>query len=340
MSTSRVLRFAHPEPPRSSILLLPFFLPFAGCPGRCVFCDQHAQTGVEKLDLNAALDALRVRLTEAPAPFGVGFFGGTFTGLEWAWQDRFLDAAAAFRAQGLHHVRVSTRPDRIDPDTLRRLRERGVDLVELGIQTFDSDVLRASGRGYDGRLAMDACRMARDADLDLGIQLLPGLPGHDPARWRRDVNAAIALRPAVVRIYPCVVMAGTELARMHARGDYEPWALDVAVREAGWAVSRFWEAGIRVIRLGLAGEAGMRAGLVAGPWHPAFGNMVRSEALCVFLEETLAGMPVRGFFMPRRLQGELWGHKRANAPRLERLGITNQTLRLWSEPVLGAAVEA
>lgn len=340
MSISRVLRFVHPEPFRPQVLLLPFFLPFAGCPGRCVFCDQHAQTGVGDVDPATALDALRARLAEAPAPFGVGFFGGTFTGLEQAWQERFLDAAAAFRVQGLNHVRISTRPDRIDPDTLRCLRERGVDLVELGIQTFDPDVLRASGRSYDGRRAMDACRMVRDAGLELGIQLLPGLPGHDAARWRQDVRAAIALRPAVVRIYPCVVMAGTELARMHARGDYAPWDLDVAVREAGWALLRFWEAGIRVIRLGLASEVGMRAGLVAGPWHPAFGNMVRSEALCVFLEETLTGMPVRGFFVPQRLQGELWGHKRANAPRLERLGINKQISRPWSDPALGVVVEA
>lgn len=339
MLQTRTVRFAHPEPPGTKLRLIPFFLPFAGCPGRCVFCDQHAQTGVSGIDPNVALNDLRTRLNVGRAPFGLGFFGGTFTGLSREWQDRFLNVAAGFREQGLFHVRVSTRPDRVDPETLARLRAGGVDMVELGVQSFQTDVLRASGRGYDSETAARACRMVREAGLRLGIQLLPGLPGHDPGRWRKDVDAAIARQPEVVRIYPCVVMAGTELARWHARGEYIPWDLDTAVTECGWATLRFWEAGIRVIRLGLADEAGMRSGLVAGPWHAAFGNMVRSEALCVFLENKLPGMTVRAMSLPQRLEGELWGHKRANAPRLERLGISKQILRAWSDPDIAVDVE-
>lgn len=339
MSKIRVLRFPHPEPPGAKIRLVPFFLPFAGCPGRCVFCDQHAQTGVAGISLDTALVELRARLAAGRAPFGVGFFGGTFTGLDRTWQERFLGVASEARSQGLDHVRVSTRPDRIDPETLRLLRERGVDMVELGVQSFQADVLRASGRGYTPEVAATACRMVHEAGLRLGIQLLPGLPGHDPTLWRDDVDLAIAQRPEVVRVYPCVVMAGTELARWHARGEYAPWPLDMAVRECGWAVLRFWEAGIRVIRVGLADEVGLRSGMVAGPWHPAFGNMARSEAMCCFLENKLAGLTVRAMCVPRRLGGDLWGLGRANAPRLERLGITKRILRAWPDRDIAVDVE-
>ena len=342
MARTRRVHFSFPWPPADRTRLVPFFLPFAGCPGRCVFCDQQAQTGGGPVALEQALDSLETLLARQAGPFGLGFFGGTFTGLPPAWQDRFLELAARFRgAAGLAHVRVSTRPDRLDPETLARLRDRGVSMVELGVQSFDAGVLERSGRGYDGDTAALACAMVREAGLRLGIQLLPGLPGHDPSLWRADVARTLELRPDVVRIYPCVVMAGTELAGMHARGEYAPWPLDTAVRESAHAVLRFHQAGVRVIRLGLAGEPDMLARLVAGPWHPAFGNMVRALALLTFLEEGLqgAGGRVSRIFVPARLAGDLWGHGRSNAAALARLGIVKDRVEFWPEPDIVVELE-
>lgn len=326
------LNFFHPEPLRTALRLLPVFLPFAGCPGRCVFCDQHVQTGLGEIGLEAALADLAVRLSREKGPYGLGFFGGTFTGLSLAWQERFLDLAARFMGpEGLVHLRLSTRPDRVDRQTLDRLRAKGVSMVELGVQSFSSAVLAASGRGYDGSLAEKSCAMVRDAGLELGIQLLPGLPGHDCGLWREDVLRTLALNPDVVRIYPCVVVRGTVLSDMFERGEYVPWPLDAAVEECGRAVLAFWKRGVRVIRLGLAGEAGLLERIIAGPWHPAFGNMARSMALRLFLEEKIFAGRASRIFLPRRLAGELWGHGRANAPALARLGIVRENVNFWSE---------
>lgn len=323
--------------------LLPVFLPFAGCPSRCVFCDQHAQTGLGGLSLEDALEALRERLAQEDGqPFGLGFFGGTFTGLSLAWQDRFLGLAARFAGpDGLVHLRVSTRPDRVDAESLKRLRGSGVSMIELGVQSFSSPVLAASGRGYDGAVAAGACSMVREAGLELGIQLLPGLPGHDASLWREDVRQTLALAPDVVRIYPCVVVRGTGLADMYLRGEYAPWPLKMAVEESGRALLDFWKAGIRVIRLGLAGEPGLLERLVAGPWHPAFGNMARSLALGLFLEEKLAGQAgrVTKIFLPSRFAGELWGHGRGNAQALARLGIVRENVNFWSESDIALELE-
>lgn len=334
MTKKMDLRFPHPEPLGPRLRLIPVFLPFAGCPGRCVFCDQHAQTGLGDVGLEAALDDLSERLSREDGPYGLGFFGGTFTGLGLAWQERFLDLAARHMAQGsLVHLRLSTRPDRVDRQTLDRLRERGVSMIELGVQSFSSAVLAASGRGYDGSVAAKSCVMVREAGLELGIQLLPGLPGHGFGQWREDVRQTLALNPDVVRIYPCVVVRGTGLSEMFGRGEFVPWPLEAAVEECGRAVLAFWKHDVRVIRLGLAGEAGLLARLVAGPWHPAFGNMVRSRALLLYLEEQVgqaAGRASR-IFLPRRLAGELWGHGRANAPALARLGIVRENVNFWSE---------
>lgn len=334
MAIKADLRFPHPEPLPLRLRLLPVFLPFAGCPARCVFCDQHVQTGRGEVGPDAALADLAVRLGQEQGPYALGFFGGTFTGLSPVWQDRFLALAGRFMGpEGLVHLRLSTRPDRVDRQGLDRLRASGVSMVELGVQSFSSAVLAASGRGYEGSLAEKACAMVREAGLELGIQLLPGLPGHDVRLWRDDVRRALALSPDVVRIYPCVVVRGTPLADMFGEGEYVPWPLETAALECGRAVLDFWQGGVRVIRLGLASEAGLLERLVAGPWHPAFGNMARSMALRLYLEEKIGATGRRAgrIFLPRRLAGELWGHGRANAPALARLGIVRENVEYWSE---------
>jgi len=214
-------------------------------------------------------------------------------------------------------------------------------MIELGVQSFSSSVLASSGRGYDAAVAAGACAMVREAGLELGIQLLPGLPGHDAPLWREDVRRTLALGPDVVRIYPCVVVRGTGLADLYNRGEYAPWPLETAVEESGRALLDFWKAGVRVIRLGLAGEPGLLERILAGPWHPAFGNMARSLALRLFLEEQLSGLPgrVSRIFLPSRFGGELWGHGRDNAEALARLGIVRENVNFWSETDIAVELE-
>lgn len=335
MTQREPLYFAHPEPVVTGEPLVPFFLPFAGCPGRCVFCDQHRQTGLGPVVWEQVAKELRARVEQRTGSFGLGFFGGTFTGLPQTWQDRLLATIQPLRQDGrLRHVRISTRPDMVDPAGLEHLRGLGVSMIELGVQTFARSVLDNSGRGYGPEAARKACRMVRDAGLELGIQLLPGLPGHDQQLWREDVDWVLQLKPAVVRVYPCVVMAGTELAGMYRQGRYSPWSLDMAVSEVGWAVLRFWQAGIRVIRLGLAAEKGMLDAMLAGPWHPAFGNMVRARALLHLLQDKVGGIDPSWseLRVPQRCAGDFWGHGRGNAAALASLGIDKSRVCFWDQP--------
>lgn len=322
--------------------LVPFFLPGMGCPQKCVFCDQKAQTGTPDIKLEHALTLLQALLSTQERPFGLGIFGGTFTGLPAIWQERFLEQTRILRQSGkLLHLRVSTRPDCIDQETLTRLRAGGVDMVELGIQSFSTQVLRKSGRGYNRTQAVNACEAVRQHGFELGIQLLPGLPEHNAGLWREDVAQTMALRPSVVRIYPCVVIRDTPLGAMYARGEYVPWSLPLAVEETGWAILQFWKAKIQVIRLGLAAQPDMLDKLEAGPWHPAFGNMARSAALLRFLKELLTDRAdhVRSIWIPHSLNGELWGHRRANAQALAHLGVTPERVHFWPEAEIGVELE-
>ncbi|QGY39383.1 radical SAM protein [Pseudodesulfovibrio cashew] len=309
------LRFAHPEPEPARSRVWPVFIPFAGCPYRCVYCAQDKQTGQGDADLTDVLrnmeQDLDAALADGRGPYELAFYGGTFTALARAWQEKFLNVAGGYRELGLvTRVRCSTRPDCVEAEWLSALRDMGLDMVELGIQSFDDDALRKAGRGYDGDLARSACALVKATGLALGIQLLPGLPGDRPGVFRDDVHQAVLLAPETVRLYPCLVIRGTPLATLWGHGLFMPWTVDRAREELAAALPRLWEAGIRVIRLGLPPEGTLAEHILAGPWHPALGQSARSLALFEIVREKAAELdtPPALLEVPRRYQGELFGH--------------------------------
>ena len=188
--------------------------------------------------------------------------------------------ADSLRRDGcITRFRCSTRPDRLDAALLARLRRHGCRTVELGIQSFSDTALQASERHYSGRQATEACRLVRDAGLALGVQLLPGMPGHQPEDFLADVRRALDLGADMLRFYPCLVLAGTELARRWQQGLYAPWPLPrtLSLLARGWLYAR--RAGVPVIRMGLAPEPGMEAALLAGPADRNLGGRVLGRAL-------------------------------------------------------------
>lgn len=346
------LPFPHPDPAfsagtsqrgenRRRNRVWPVFLPFAGCRTRCVYCAQTLQTGTPHRPLAEAhrtlAQDLSAALASGTAPLELAFYGGTFTALPDPWPERFLALADEFRQAGLiTRIRCSTRPDAVSPESLARLKSQGLSLVELGIQSFDDAVLEASRRGYSGEEARNACATVRDAGLGLGIQLLPGLPARgrlcmSGETLEKDAEAAAGERPECVRLYPCLVIRGTELARMYQAGVYEPWSLDDAVRRTAGAVRTFWAAGIPVIRTGLAQEEGLAEGIVAGPWHEAFGARVRARVLLEYVREILSGEggaePLQ-LRVPRRVRGEIFGHRNELLAEYERCGLGRDRIRV------------
>lgn len=328
--TRKFLLFKHPEPRRERPRIHPVFLPFAGCPHRCLFCDQNSQTGqgarpLAEVHKDLAAQLSRLVQTHAPAR-EIAFYGGTFTALPAPWPRRFLELAAEFRAKGLiTRVRCSTRPDAVTSQGLLELSRLGLDMVELGIQSFDDDALAASGRGYTGRTAQWGCAMVKKAGLALGIQLLPGLPGDRPGIFRRDCDLTAKIRPEAARLYPCMVLEGTKLADMWRNGDYRPWNLPRARQELALGLGTLWRAGVSVIRIGLAPEPGMQGRTLAGAKHSSLGQMVRSMALYdhIRLMAARLGKAPRELRYPQRYSGEISGFGGELAPAYKRLGLTS-----------------
>lgn len=326
--------FRHPEPETGRTRVWPVFVTFQGCPGRCVFCAQHLQSGQAPLPLATVLAAMTADILAAGekgrGPYELAFYGGVFTALPDPWPWRFLDAAARLREAGLvTRLRCSTRPDACAPGLLSRLADAGLDMVELGAQSFDDAVLQAAGRGHDAAAIRTAGRAVRQAGLALGLQLLPGLPGHTPELFARDVAETVALQPDIARLHPCLVVAGTPLAGLYRAGRYVPWSLDTTLTALARSLPVLWRAGVRVARIGLCPEPAFQAAVIAGPVHPALGARVRARALLAMLADAIRALDGRpaGLIAPRRFAGEMFGHAGELVPAYAALGLARERVR-------------
>lgn len=267
-------------------LIVPLFIPNEGCPHRCIFCDQGEITAAKGQGppdgerVEAVIEAAVASKTFQLRPRReIAFYGGTFTGLPVPRMKALLDVAARYVNRGLFDaVRLSTRPDAVEMGTLSLLRERRVTTVELGAQTMDDEVLHLAGRGHRAEDTVRAVENLRNAGLRVGIQLMPGLPGDSPVKFRETVGKVLTLRPDMVRIYPALVIRGTELARWYERGAFRPLALDEAISLCKESCALLEENRIPVIRMGLMSSPTLlkEGRILAGPWHPAFGFLVRS----------------------------------------------------------------
>ena len=258
------------------------FIPHKGCPHDCAFCNQKSITGAAwEVTGRQAEEIISAHLaTMGPeVEAEIAFFGGSFTAVEPGYQTELLKAAYPFVSSGrVRGIRISTRPDAIDGPILQNLKRYGVTTIELGAQSMDDGVLRRAGRGHDAEAVRRAARQIKEAGFFLGLQMMLGLAGDSFEKSSRTADEFIALGADCVRIYPTLVLSGTALCRQFEAGVYRPLALDEAVSWCANFWLRFQKAGIPVIRLGLNPGKSLEEGLVAGPYHPAFGELVKSEA--------------------------------------------------------------
>lgn len=210
---------------RRDALFLYLHVPF--CEMRCGFCNLFTTVN-PKDDLPARyLDALRrqvaqVREAIGPARFArLAIGGGTPTYLEPGQLHALFDLAESLGAGlGAIPISVETSPKTATPERLRALRERGVDRVSIGVQSFVEAEVAAAGRAQrtaDVEAALAAIRAAGFPTLN--IDLMYGLPGQTVASWLGSLRAALRHRPEELFLYPLYVRPLTGLGR---RADGRP----------------------------------------------------------------------------------------------------------------------
>ena len=317
--------------------IIPLFVPHAGCPHQCVFCDQRSISGAaEPVTPRQAAAAVEQALRRSGPGAELAFYGGSFTAIDPAAQEALLAAAQPFLADGrLGALRCSTRPDAVDPAVIDRLRRYGVGTVELGCQSMDEAVLRAAGRGHTAADSRRAVALLHAAGIQVVTQMMTGLPGDSDGGALATARALADLRPEGVRIYPTVVVEHTPLAARWRRGDYQPQSLDEAVTLCAALWEQFRAAEIPVLRVGLNPGPALEAAVLAGPYHPAFGELVLGRMfLCRArpLLEPLRGSGRVTLAVAPRNVSRMTGQHRANLLALQD-EFSIKTLKIVPQPL-------
>lgn len=221
----------------------------------------------------------------------IAFFGGNFTGIDINIQKEYLDLAQTFVDKGMvHGIRLSTRPDYIDEQKLQLLSGYSVFSIELGAQSLDNEVLKLSGRGHTIEEIEKSSALIIKNNIELGLQMMIGLPGDNPEKIRKTAEGIIKLGAKSTRIYPTLVIENTKLADLYRKGDYTPLSLEEALNQTKEIVPLFENAGVKILRMGLhpSEELSNEKSLLAGPFHPAFGQLVYSAIWKDVLETKLS----------------------------------------------------
>lgn len=262
---------------------IPIFLPELACPFRCVYCNQFSITGKQKLpdiqDVKNTIENYLASFKENDRCVEVAFFGGNFTGLPEKMQDDFLKIVQPYLEKGLvDGIRCSTRPDYIDENRVKTLKNFGMKHIELGAQSTNDAVLRKCGRGHTFKDIKNASQIIVNESITLGLQMMIGLPFDCFDYDMQTAKDIVRLGAKETRIYPCIVVKDTELVRIYKNGEYAPLTLNDAVEQSATLYEYFTENDVKVLRIGLHTSDDLNGdAFVAGPYHKNFAEMVFSR---------------------------------------------------------------
>jgi len=276
--------------------IIPIFIPHRGCPNDCVFCNQRKITAsggaVTEAEVREKIELWLSTLADRPGmeTVEIAFYGGSFTGIPMEEQDAFLNIAKEYKDRGqIRKIHLSTRPDYIDRNILENLKRWSVDVIELGVQSFDEAVLKASKRGHSAEVVEQSVKLIREYGFTLGIQLMIGLPGDSYESCMASAQKTVEVKPDIARLYPTVIIRDTELYDMWERGEHIPPKQEEIVRRTAHMYRMLTAAGINVIRVGLKSSDLINDAVdaVGGTYHPAVRQLVCGLIARETLEEQL-----------------------------------------------------
>ena len=268
--------------------IIPIFVPHLGCPNNCTFCNQKSISGqmknVTKEEVKDTIENFLKSFKDKTIEKEIAFFGGSFTGIETKQQEELLSVAYEYVKDGtVSGIRVSTRPDYIDKEKLKLLKQYGVKTIELGVQSTNDYILKKCKRGHTFEDVKNASKLIRKFGFTLGHQMMIGLPESTRLDELNTAKDLAKLKPKIIRLYPVLVIKNTELEEEFKKGDYEPVTINQAVEVCKELLQFFERKKIKVIRVGLqntdliSNPDNVESEVVAGPYHEAFGQLVEDS---------------------------------------------------------------
>jgi elongator complex protein 3 len=237
------------------------------CPGQCVFCPTYQaipqsytpESPAVLRAIKCGFDAkkqikLRLRvLGEMGHPTDkveLIVMGGTFLAYPEDYQYQFikdcLDALNGEESADLEEAKrlnetakhrctglcIETRPDWCRQEEIDRMLEFGTTRVELGVQTLDDEIYHLTRRGHKVEDVTQATTLLREHGFKVHYHWMPGLPGSTP---EHDLKLSQRLfdderfRPDGLKLYPTMVVEGTELERWYRENRYQPYDVNTMV---------------------------------------------------------------------------------------------------------------
>lgn len=306
-------------------MIISVFTPHGGCPERCTFCDQSVSGG-EPVSAAKVTQSIEQHLgSNVGIADEIAFYGGTFTAMPRSRQLAYLEAAKPYLDAGrIRCVRLSTRPDALDRNWLTELKERfRLSTVELGVQSFHQRSLESLGRTHTIEQIEAAMLLLKDLGLRSSLHMMLGCPRERVDEDAHTIASLLRLKPDFVRLHPLLVLKGTPLEAQYRSGEFAPLELEEAIRRAALLVPAIEAAGIAVIRIGLQPNELLGQAIVAGAYHPAFGDLVRGRIWRNRIGQQLASLTADAFTsltvrVPARYEGTIRGPRSENLIWLER----------------------
>lgn len=274
--------------------IIPIFIPFLGCPHDCAFCNQVKITNYkDNINKENTIRQINQYLSYFPKNENlkeIAFFGGSFTGLDEKVMISYLEIALNYKKKGIiDRIRLSTRPDYINNSILDILKKYEVDVIELGIQSLDNEILNANERGHNKEDSIMASKLIKDYGFKLGHQIMPGLYKDSFDKAIKTGLESIKMNPDMVRIYPTLVIKDTKLEKLYKEGLYKSLSLDEAIEISSRLYMIYSYKKIPVIRIGLQPTENIneKKDVVAGPFHPSIRQLVETNIHKIYLEELI-----------------------------------------------------
>ena len=262
--------------------ILPIFIPQAGCPTKCVYCNQIATTGINKNtysydDINSQI-VNYLSCCKSKSSKEIAFYGSNYLGLPIEFIKKTLDISQSFINKGfIESIRFSTRPDSIKKSIINLLQNYAISTIEIGVQSMDDNVLSMSNRVHTSVDTIKAVELLQRYNYKIGMQIMVGLPGEDNLSYLKTAYRIINLKPQFVRIHPTIILKGSLLHKWFKKNQYIPLSLNEAVEKVKKMYLLFNANKISVIRMGLQPSKSLQKNFIDGPFHPAFGHLVHSK---------------------------------------------------------------
>ena len=302
-------------------MIIPIFLPHLGCIDRCIYCNQGYITNVLDDDIRSTI---KHSLNVNKDTFEIGLYGGNIFGIDPSLLRTLFNYFEPYKER-ITNFRISTKPVPLKEETIGILKENNVSVIELGMPTFNDDILRKLNRQHTVDEFLTTFRALKDEGFNVAIQIMVGLPGE---LWSDVITTAsniVQLNPHYIRIYPLVVIADTPLEIMYNNGVFVPIPFDKALDRAVFIYLTALKHNIKTVKIGLTDNETIKDKVVAGHYHPAFGYLVRSQAFYLGVKTLIDKHSLKGdaiVHLNNRDIPHLVGQKRLNIERFQKAGTT------------------